>query len=302
MEKIWGKNSIRRMVIIIGMLLMCPMSVYGFGDIHLYAFPGSWAQDIPTTWVTNVQLRYFEYDRMWDASGDSSSCPKVEGFQSINKIAHSQRLSEQWQLTNVLIAPFAHVGLDELDVSASGMGDPIMTNYIGWHNKPGGLHLAGGFSLAFPLGDYDTDDLLNIGENRWKFYFPFLMLQYRKPVSSGLLMFDLGMNCEWRYENHDTDYDEHDVAEINLIATYWLNKDTMKLGFFIQPDYQFALNESELNGVKQNDDDFYTFGSAFGITYAAKPNSVFYLKYSTEFDGENAAETRAIHFQWAYVF
>lgn len=302
MEKIKGENTISRMIIIIGIILMSPMSVYGLGDIHLYAGPGTWAQDLPTTWVTNVQLRYFEYDQSWDSSGHSQSCPEVEGFQSINKIAHSQRLSEQWQLTNVLIVPFANVSVDELDVSASGTGDPIVTNYIGWHNKPNDLHLAGGFSIGVPLGDYDTDDFLNIGENRWKFYFPFLMLHYRKPISRGLLMFDYAMNCEWRFENNDTDYDDHDVAEVNLIATYWLNRDTMKLGFFIQPDYQFALNESELNGVKQDDDDFYTFGGAVGITYAPKPNSIFYLKYSRELDGENASETKAIHFQWAYVF
>jgi len=302
------QNRIAKMMVIIGIILVFPISVYALGDIHLYAFPGAWSQDIPTTWITNVQLRYFEYDEVWDSKGHSQDSAEVEGFQSITKVGHSQRLSDQWQLTNVLIVPVANVSVDEADLSASGMGDPITTNYIGWHNKANNLHLAGGFSLSFPIGDYDTNDALNIGENRWKFYFPFLMAHYRMPLFNGLMMFDFGFNCEWRFENDDTDWDDHDVSEVNLIATYWLNRKTMKLGFFVQPDYQFALNESENDGVGQDDDDFYTFGGAIGIVYAAKPNSIFYLKYSKEFDGKGlnnggfAPEVDAIHFQWAYVF
>ncbi|GAB6906714.1 hypothetical protein DESC_40028 [Desulfosarcina cetonica] len=303
-----SRNGSVKMMLIVWVVTLVPMAAYALGDLHLYAFPGIWAQDLPTTWLTNVQLRYFNYDHVFNASGDRVNSMEVEGFQSINKIAHAERLNEQWQLLNVLVVPIANVNVDEINESASGMGDPISTNLLGWHNLANNLHLSGGFSLSFPLGDYDTDDTLNIGENRWKLYFPFVTLQFRKPAFNGLLMLDLSMNCEWRYENRDTDWDDHDVAEINLIATYWLDRKTMKLGFFLQPDYQFAINESKLNGDGQGDSDFYTFGGALGVVYAFKPNSIFYLKYSKELDGRElnnggyAPEVEALHFQWAYVF
>jgi hypothetical protein len=193
-------------------------------------------------------------------------------------------------------------------MSTSGMADPVSTNYVGWHNKANNLHLGFGGSISFPVGDYDKSEKLNLGENRWKIYFPFFLLQYRKPISDGLLLFEWGFNFEWRLENHDTDWDDHDVSEHNVIITYWLNRQTMKLGFFIQPDLQFALNKSGLYGIGQDDDDFYTFGGAIGVVYTPKPNCMLNLKYTREIIGRGlnngafAPETNAIHFIWAWLF
>lgn len=79
-------------------------------------------------------------------------------------------------LTNIqLLLPFGHLSaggdLDALG-SESGMADPILANAI-WINKEPSLSrsLAITQYLFLPLGEYDQDNPLNLGENRWKYVF-----------------------------------------------------------------------------------------------------------------------------------
>ena len=186
------------------------------------------------------------------------------------------------------------------DHTVSGMGDLIITNYIGWHNKANNFHIAPALTITTPFGDYDKDDTLNLGQNIWKF-FPAVLIQYRMPLGKGLFMIDYSGGFEFRTENSDIDYDYQDLMEHNFIFTYYPDI-SMKFGFFIQPDIQFALNETKIDGKKQGDGDFYTLGTAFGFQYTPRPNLMLYFKWSHEFKGRHAPAADAPHFMLTYLF
>jgi hypothetical protein len=85
----------------------------------------------------------------------------------------------------VVLLPMGHISGDvtvagrTFDQSANGFGDPMLEfniNVFGppaQKNIPDVLRYAPGFSvdlladLAFPIGEYDSDQPLNIGQNRW---------------------------------------------------------------------------------------------------------------------------------------
>lgn len=311
MIKILKVSSQVPILVSIFSFLLLPMTAHAIGDIHLYAMPGQWAQDLPTSWIGNLHVRYFSFDRAFDRDGDKIHTTGVYGFQLIWKLGHVQRLSDQWSLTNVVIGATARVKTripGERHISSSGMGDWLTTNYVGWHNKANNLHIGTGFTLLIPVGDYNKGHQINIGENRWKLYLPFLMVQYRLPISDGLFLIELCCNIETRFKNKDTGWDDHDLSEWNFIFTYYPSRETRKLGFFVQPDLQLAINESELHGKGQDDGDFFTFGGSLGVIYALKPHCILNLKYTQELigreliNGTPAPEVKAVHFMLAYIF
>jgi len=291
--------------------LGAPSTTQAVGDLHVYSMPGVWAQDLPTSWFTNLHLRYFDFDKIFDSDGNKTDVTGMDGFQIIGKVGHVYRVNDQWQLTNVLTIPRTHLTARSIpgigDMSASGFSDWISTNTLGWHNRANSLHLSTGFSLTFPLGDYSSDDPINMGKNRWILYFPYAFIHGRLPVFDGLLMIDNSVGIEWRFENSDIGWDDHDVLEANLILTYFLSRQA-KFGVFVQPDLQMALNESTLKGIGQNDSDFYTFGGALGILYTPKSTCMLHLKYTQELfgreinDGAPAPVIKAWHFIMTYLF
>jgi hypothetical protein len=294
------------------LIVLSPVQGHAVGDSHLYAMPGAWAQDLEPGWIGQLHLRYVSFDDVFDDNGDSRDAGMdMSALQTFAKLIHVTRLSEEYQLTNVAIAVLAAHLEAEMNngatMSTSGQGDVISSNYIGrwWNNRM--VHAAVGFSLKFPLGDYDRDEALNIGENRYVLYLPFLLFQYRYPLGKGMFFVDSSMDLEWRGENPDTDFDDHDVAEFNVILTYFTSKDC-KLGFFFQPDYQMATNESKLRDVDLNDGDFYTFGTGLGVVWNMKPGHNVNLKWTREWygrelnNGAYVPKIDDIHFMWTYSF
>ena len=293
-------------------IFLLSSSAYGLGDYHLYSMPGVWAEDVPTGWMIQQHVRFIEYNKMFDDKSSKKNLDEVLGPSRISagmlitKIGYAKRLwgeKSPWQLTNVLIVTAADIKMNHdgiKDQSASGMADLMSAHYFGRHFFNRMFHIGIGLCLSAPTADYDKNDPVNLGLNYWKIY-PGILMHARIPLGNGLLMIDYGSNIEFRTKNHDTNWDDHDLTEHNFIFTYYTDM-SMKYGFFVQPDFQFAINESELNDKKQNDGDFYTIGGAIGLQYNPKPNLIFYFKYSQELDGRNAPVIKAGHFMMTYLF
>jgi hypothetical protein len=252
------------------------------------------------------------FDKVFNDKGDSEDAGlEMDAFQTFGKLVHVQRLSDKWQLTNVLIAVLG-ANLDaELNngahMSNSGIGDVMFSNFIGrwWKNRL--IHTCFGVAVKFPVGEYDKNEPLNIGENRYVLYLPGFFFEFRYPLEKGMIFIDNAIGLNWRLENPDTDYDDHDVFVFNLILTYFTSKDC-KLGFFVQPDCEVALNKSEWKGANQHDGDFYTFGTGLGVVWNIKPGTNVNLKWTREWYGRDlnngafAPEINAVHFMWTYTF
>ena len=77
-----------------------------------------------------------------------------------------------WLANAQVIVPFGHASLDAggLDQSSSGVGDIILLGTVWLVNRPQTkTYLAFSPYFFLPTGEYDSDQALNLGNNRWAF-------------------------------------------------------------------------------------------------------------------------------------
>jgi hypothetical protein len=122
-----------------------------------------------------------------------------------------------------------------------------------------------------------------------------------------MLVFDYDVHAAWRFKNPDTHYNDHDIAEANAVFTYFTSKEC-KFGFFVQPNYEFAINNSKSHGVSMHDDNYYTFGTGVGFIWNIKPGYNINLKWEHDWVGRGlinggyAPKVDAVHFMGTYSF
>ncbi|RQW82694.1 MAG: transporter [Geobacter sp.] len=302
--------------LILCLSILLPVRSYAVSpgaSLDMYVIPGIFGQDYATGWIAHSHIRFVQYDKAFDPSGhEVDAGVDVTATQIIEKIGHIQRFGkdDKWQLSNVLVVPVVNMHAkikNGPDMSASGLGDLLLANFLGtwWndHKYHAGLCLG----VSMPMGTYNNDNNLNVGSNRWVLYFPTAVGHFRFPLPKGLFMVDAFIQPEWRFKNPDNDFKDHDCLEMGATLTYFPSDDR-KLGLFVTPNYQFALNESELNGKGMGDSDFYSLGGSVGATYNINTKENLSLRWTHNFDGKGndggspSPKIDAIHFVWSHVF
>lgn len=136
--------------------------------------PGDYTPMPEGTKLGLLYLQHAERDEFYLNGDKLSDKYKLDSDVAILRGVRYQNIGGY--LTNIqLLLPFAHLSaggdIDSLG-SESGMGDPILANAI-WIDKEPSLNRALGITqyLFLPLGEYDKDNPMNIGENRWKYVF-----------------------------------------------------------------------------------------------------------------------------------
>lgn len=136
--------------------------------------PGDYTPMPEGTKLGLLYLQHAERDEFYLDGDKLSDKYKLDSDVAILRGVRYQNIGGY--LTNIqLLLPFAHLSaggdIDALG-SESGMGDPILANAI-WIDKEPSLNRALGITqyLFLPLGEYDKDNPMNIGENRWKYVF-----------------------------------------------------------------------------------------------------------------------------------
>lgn len=89
----------------------------------------------------------------------------------ILRLVHAYRLTDQLSIEPQILLPFGHVssGGDASAVgSTRGVGDVTVTAPLKYRLNDANDILAATVYLTAPTGNYDRDDALNLGENRWK--------------------------------------------------------------------------------------------------------------------------------------
>lgn len=121
-----------------------------------------------------LYLQHAERDEFYFDGDKLSDKYKLDSDVAILRGVRYQNIGGY--LTNIqLLLPFGQLAaggdIDALG-SESGMGDPILANAI-WFNQEPALNRALAITqyLFLPLGEYDKDDPLSLGENRWKYVF-----------------------------------------------------------------------------------------------------------------------------------
>jgi len=303
---------------ILNLLVVPKKTMAELGSLQYYAFPGAWAMDNPDGWASMHHIRYMEIDNWRDEDGKEqdemgdalTGIDKFRAKQYILKAAYIWHTGDrnQFQFCHVGIFPFADLKLTRTDwysayigtpgdkhESSSGMADPYFYNSFGWHNKSGGLHLSGSFTVRFPLGNYDKDDRSSIGLNRYEIV-PAVYAHLRLPMADGFWMFDLAQNYTYITKNHDMNYKDKSYMETNLIITYFTSRENPKFGLFAQSDFMQATSDTDTEVGKLRDSDAWSLGIGGGVVYAVNKDIILNLKYTEDIDGKQYRMDKAAHF------
>ena len=202
---------------------------------------------------------------------------------------------------------------DTLSQSASGYGDPSVqldVNLLGTSRLKSTVDLLNyeptwtidaAVALAVPVGQYDDDQLLNMGLNRWygrvalpiKYHFGAFAPGYRSSLelTPSIWLFGenddfLGQKLEndplWQFEAHLT----HDFTR-----TFFGSLDLLYRGGF----------QSEINGVELGEDlDIGNLG--FTLNFQATDNLAIRTGYSSNVFGDDDLDNSIIRIQFVYAW
>lgn len=101
----------------------------------------------------------------------------------------------------------------------TAFGDPLITAFIGWHR--GNWHYNIGTMVNIPIGQWDKDQLANIGFNHWAFDVTGAAT-YLDPTIG--LELSAAAGFTFNTENHDTDYKSGTDFHLEFAAIQHLSK------------------------------------------------------------------------------
>jgi len=115
-----------------------------------------------------LYLQGAERDRLYRAGHRQPDSPGLDSEIGILRLVHYTDLAG-YRVAPQLLVPFGrldgHRGLED----TSGLADPILAMPLWLINEPERRRYLGVTPYLFlPLGEYDSDEQLNLGENRWK--------------------------------------------------------------------------------------------------------------------------------------
>ncbi|MCM8567478.1 transporter [Thauera linaloolentis] len=124
---------------------------------------------------TNLAMAYYQYatrDAAYVRGRKQAGDPRLDSHVGILRGVHFTEIGG-YIVDPQFLLPFGKLeGKDDLSAagSASGVGDLILAATVWLVNKPQtGTYFGITPFLYAPTGNYDNDDALNLGENRWKF-------------------------------------------------------------------------------------------------------------------------------------
>lgn len=239
---------------------------------------------------------YYTADTLMDASGNAIDVvPDAEGnlvdnpfdlqvcgtIPRLVNVTKTKFLGGHW--AQHVFVPLLYVDVTAPDGTQDdnfGLGDIIVDPVIlGW--RRGNMFMTAGCDVFVPVGDYEVDQLANLGRNYWTFE-PVVACTYlEKGVEvSAKAMYDINL------ENDDTKVKSGDEFHVDGAVGVALNK-KWKVG--VSGYYYQQMGNDEADGVEIEDSEGMTMAAGPALSYQmGKINVV--GKYQTEFDTENRPE------------
>lgn len=241
-------------------------------------------------------LTYYKADKFKDGSGNSSPF-NLKATVNVFRLLHVTNykiLGGFWGMH--IFVPIANVDVTVPGRSQSktGLGDIIVDPFIlSWHWK--NFHLVTGLDIYIPTGEYDKNNLANLGRNYWTF----------EPLVGFTFLSDSGFEVSSKFmydfntKNDDTEYKSGQEFHFDYTIAQKFGNFSVGLGGY----YYKQMTNDKLNGVKVDPDGFKGQVFAFGpqVKYDYK-NMSFILKYQTETSVENRPEGDKFWFKFVYAF
>lgn len=173
----------------------------------------------------------------------------------------------------------------------SGLGDLIFAPMLGWHQ--GNHHWVAAVETIFPTGDYDQNDLANLGKNYYTFR-PILAYTFSQPQGWDI---STKMSYSFNTENKDTNYHSGEYFAADYSVGYKLNPN---LTLAVQG---YAFKQTQSDQVEDIDIGFRGQALAYGpgIHYQ-KDGWALEAKYLKETEVENRPKGDAtwLKFVWSF--
>ena len=263
---------------------------------------------IPAPGGTDIFLFYYRQFTGSDFYVDGETLDGKTDFDfnlAIARYAHFVSLGK-WTWSYDIVQPFGSMKLESealgIDDTGNGLGDTCAATHINtpWLIESEAMKygMSAGFYLTMPFGDYDMNEAVNIGANRWAYKLEFTPVIWQV----GALTLELTGDVQFYGDN-----DEYTAASANL------EQDPL---FGLQTHLSYDINDSFWIGVSHF---FYTGGEttvgdlamddktetqALRFTGAIKlaPQVQLLLQYHTELERENGVEQNYIGTRLAYFW
>jgi hypothetical protein len=200
-----------------------------------------------------VYYQHASTDKAYSNGHKTSSDFNLTSDVGILRLLHVYQLSERLTIEPQFLLPFGHIsgGGDASALGdASGIGDLILTAPLKYRLNDANDTLGATAYLYVPTGNYDKNDALNLGENRWKFD---LQAAYVKHFTEKWAI-DLVGDAIWYGDNNDYGASsarrEQDVSYgAQLMGRYMPDETTaLAIGF----GHSWG-GENQVDGVNQDD-------------------------------------------------
>lgn len=181
--------------------------------------------------------------------------------------------------------------------SATGVMDPTVVSTI-WPLANPDTKTFIGFTqfITFPVGEYDSDQVLNPGGNRWVFKEELGFIQ-----GIGDKMFaEVIPSVELYTDNDDVGGQTQKKDPVYQVQAHLSYDITPK--FWVSADYTYQNGgETEIAGVSQNDSsEFHKVGMAF--SYKLSDVTQLLIEYSKNVKTENGPDIGIAGFRFLYIF
>lgn len=157
---------------------------------------------------------------------------------------------------------------------AKGMNDTVLSStYWFKADRKNKDYLALTFILAIPTGEYKETQILNIGENRYKYS---LNLGYMTKLTDNTIL-ELSPEFTVYDENEHTKMQQAPSYAINSNLRYKINKN-----YEVFTGYQYSYNsKTTIDSIEQNN-DFFSNKYSLGAFYYTDKYNQFMFKYTKE--------------------
>ncbi|MBI2754350.1 MAG: transporter [Betaproteobacteria bacterium] len=176
----------------------------------------------------------------------------------------------------------------------TGIGDMIFGPALGWHHSPQ-LHTLLALDVFAPTGEFDKNDLVNIGRNYWAIQ-PIAGISYIDPK---------GLNADakvmWLYnlKNKDTNYRSGQEFIVDYAIGWGLgNGWTLGVGGYV---YQ-QINDDKLNGTAVPNNKARAFAIGPSIKFDSGKGWFVTAKYQDEGSVRNRADGAAFWLKAVFPF
>lgn len=238
---------------------------------------------------TNLALLYYQHasrDKV-RAQGRTVGGGDLVSDVGILRLVRFVKLGPYLADPQVLL-PFGHLrGSGELSAlgSASGVGDAIVTATVWLVNQPEEGRFFGVTPAVYvPIGRYDRNRALNLGENRWKYM---LQAGYVTPLGTPQLSLQLSGDVTAHGRNDDYGADSRTLKQKPVLQLQawlrWKATDTFdyRLGFS-----HFRGGRTEVDGTS-NDDALRTTNMKLGVGWDFAPGWNLVALYGRDLDVRN---------------